>query len=348
MSCTNCYDGCGTPVPDACVKYTGQDIPLFGLCTGDPLSKVEEVLINKLTSALDGTGILLSDITLNCSFITDLLNGQDKTLVNLIQVLVQANCTLKEMVDAIEYELTAPYTFNTVCLEGLNQDSTRDDILQAAINKICSVAATTDIIFADYVKATDLNSLIAQYLLTAGASGDQQSAKMVPYVAYEYYGSLSNFDSGGKGLSSAGFNKVYICNGQNGTPDKRGRVAVGAIQGVPGGTLDAAVDPNLPANPNTNYTLSQKFGQSYVALNIQQMPAHTHTVNDPGHAHSYTFGGNSASGSNEQGYQRWDTNNQNKTTQSSQTHITIGNAGGSQSHENRQPSIAAYYIMYIP
>ena len=57
MSCVGCYNGCGTPTPDKCVKYTGVDITFLGsttpdICTNDPLYKVEQVLITKIQSIL--------------------------------------------------------------------------------------------------------------------------------------------------------------------------------------------------------------------------------------------------------------------------------------------------------
>ena len=93
---------------------------------------------------------------------------------------------------------------------------------------------------------------------------------MVPYVAYEYYGPLTNFDGSGIGIPANGFFKVYLCNGLNGTPDKRGRVAVGAIQNVPGGPLDAAVNPSNAGNPN--YALYTTAGANTVTLITSQIP----------------------------------------------------------------------------
>lgn len=367
MSCVNCFDGCGTPISDECVKYTGPSIPLLGIETGDPLSKLEAEIVEKLAEFAQGEGIVLSSIDLKCTFIEDILGScKDKTLINLIQALIDANCTLKQLLDALAEKVNPSYTFNVSCLTGLPADPTRDDILQALINNYCATKATVDIIFGDYVKATDLDTLIAMYL--AGASGSVQNyTKMVPYVAYEYYGSLANFDGAGKGLAASGFDKVYLCNGQNGTPDKRGRVAVSVTTVPGGGAFDPAVDPTIPANAGTNYVLNQKFGSSYITLNINQMPAHTHTatVSETPHKHyiSNDSGLNSAlTGSNYAQKQAalgnnssYDLRGTSSTaniglTSGSTTGVTVSNAsaGLNQSHDNRQPSIAAYYIMYIP
>lgn len=372
MSCINCFDGCGTPMPDTCVKYTGENIPLLGISTGDPVSKVEQSIIAKLEEFAAGQGITLSTIDLKCDFLDTLFGCcKDKTLVNLIQLLIDANCTLKDLVASLEAVVFAPTAFNTSCLTGLPTNPTRDEILQATLDQLCSITTTVNTVAGDYVKATDLNSLIAAYL--AGASGTvQQYTKMVPYVAYEYYGTLGNFDAGGKGIAAVGYDKVYICNGSNGTPDKRGRVAVGAVQGVPAGTvpLDPFVDPTIPSNAGTNYSLLQKFGQSYVTLLANQMPGHTHiaTVSDLGHTH-FTAGVSENGDTNdlvnsthpvayiarEQGEFKYRLLNSYTSatvglSSKASSNITITNAssGGSQSHDNRQPSIAAYYIMYIP
>jgi len=172
---------------------------------------------------------------------------------------------------------------------------------------------------------------------------------MVPYVAYEYYGPLSNFNSTGIGLSANSFEKVYLCNGLNGTPDKRGRVAVGAIANVPGGTLDAAVDPTLPANAGKNWTLFQKIGASSVTLNTSQLPAHTHSIIDPGHDHLIptTNSGTASAGGDPVRGTLLGSANGRKVVKST-TGIVIESTGSTTPHDNMQPSIGAYFIMYIP
>ena len=209
--------------------------------------------------------------------------------------------------------------------------------------------------------------MIAAYLASqAGGGSTQEYVKMVPFVAYEYYGPLSNFDGSGVGIPGFGFYKVYLCNGLNGTPDKRGRVAVGAIDNVPpvGIGLDAAVNPVFVGNPN--YALFTTAGANSVTLITSQLPSHSHTgtgtttvtLNDPGHFH---YVGNTPEG--------WDSSGsigivnrtpKNVQTTTSTTGITvtsntpgnvaigIDNTGSGQAHANIQPVIAAYYIMYIP
>jgi len=348
MACVDCLKNCPEIISDKCVVYTGPDVPLLGICTNNSLSTIEEVIINKLLSALDGTGITPDDVTLeNCDAIKTALGTKDPTLNNLLQVLIDNQCTLKTAIDALQ---VSPASFDIKCLTGLTSSSTPNQILQAVINTLCSVKTAVDSFPTTYVKNSDLSVLVTQ-IIQQGSGGGVPAYKdrLVPYVAYEYYGSLSNFDNNGKGITSLGFDKVYLCNGLNGTPDKRGRVAVGAVRNVPGGSLDSAVNPALAINPNTNYAVGDKFGENYNTLDVTNIPPHSHTVTDPGHDHSLPsdiqYNGNTAggeSGTDEKGPAV------NKKTGNSKTNISIGSTGGGQPHNNRQPSIAALYIMHIP
>ena len=42
---------------------------------------------------------------------------------------------------------------------------------------------------------------------------------MIPYAAMPYYGDLNYFSVTGAGLTGTMWEKVYLCNGNNGTPD---------------------------------------------------------------------------------------------------------------------------------
>lgn len=361
-NCSNCYNGCTEIVSDKCVRYTGVDVPVLGIKNGDSLSFVEQAVISFLTTLLDGSGIILN---INNQIICELVKKHlpecdDLTLPNIITALIKAICELEVRVGNLEDDFDAlegPY--NIGCLTGVTSTSGTHAILQAAITKLCSVETALNALSinlnSNYVKLADLNTLIQNYLNSISAT-TQQSSKMIPYTVVEYYGPLTNFDGSGKGLASAGFDKIYICNGLNGTPDKRGRVGVGAIQGVPGGGV---LDPEvLPSVTSPNYTLLQKAGTNAVTLTTAQIPAHTHTatsiVVEPnsgqGHRHDYigvdtveTAGGTTSTRR---------CGDFTKQTSYATTGITvntsIGNTGGGTSHNNIQPVLACYYIMYIP
>ena len=320
--------------------------------------------MNALVPLLDGTG---DAITLSsgdvCALVTGYLTaGLTHTSKEWITALSKGECNLQAQIVAINNTLAilnADYSIG--CLTGVTASSDTHDILQAVITKLCitvaDLAALTLDVDTNYVKLADLDALIAAYLASqSGGGSNQQYLKMVPYVAYEYYGSLTNFDGTGAGLNSAGFYKVYLCNGLNGTPDRRGRVAVGAIQNVPGGPLDAAVNPANIGNPN--YAIFNTAGANTVTLITSQMPSHSHgatatsvgTISPNPHSHSYA-GVQAPSG---QGDGSRTSVPLAKNTSSVSlsvditTSVTNSDTGGGAAHANIQPVIAAYYIMYIP
>lgn len=360
MSCKDCLLNCPEIISDQCVQYTGPEIPLLGICPGDQLSEFEASIANQVISMLNGTGISPANVTVNCTFLQDILGSASPTLSNLLQMLVTASCTLKDLVDAIDTAIGDSPAFDTACLTGLPANPTRDDILQAVVTLLCSINSTVAAFPTTYVKLSDLTNLVTQIVNTINGGGGtvvQNSTKLIPYTAMPYFGPLSNFDGQGKGISQLGFDKIYLCNGNNGTPDLRGRVVVGAIRSVPGGTLDAAVDPAVNPN-NPNWALNDKKGETYHTLLLSEMPAHTHTITDAGHKHSILgiSGGDNSDNNNTVRFAGGDKSNDQtgffftntQACQTATTGITINNAGSGQPHNNIQPSIAAYYIMYIP
>jgi microcystin-dependent protein len=393
MSCSNCppepcYNGCVQVVSDQCVRYTGLDSIPLDITSGDNLQLVIENIIDKLVPLLSGTGdkITIASV-IRCAIVNGYLptpvGTNQWTSEQLFQTLVKVVCNLQTQITAVAADITtlnADYTIG--CLTGVTSSSDTHAIVQAIINKLCTTVADLVALELDvdtnYVKLADLDALIAAYIAGQGSgNSNQQYLKMVPYVAYEYYGSISNFDGSGIGIPANGFFKVYLCNGLNGTPDKRGRVAVGAINNVPGAPLDAAVDPDNVGNPN--YSLYTTSGANTVTLITSQIPVHTHnatvvasgTVGDHTHiimggsgpggsaapnalevaANEKADGGNASykmSVATSQVHNSGITSASGAGSVSLSVAVSNSETGSGSAHANIQPVIGAYYIMYIP
>jgi microcystin-dependent protein len=356
MSCSNCFNGCAEIVSDQCVRYTGIDIPVLGIKSGDSLSYVEQALITFLTSTLDGSGIKPTiDPTIICNLVKQYLpTCEDLTVTNILTALIKAACdlqtqtftnltsinTINGQIATIEanYNLTCDYI--TDVTPSVTPSSGTHAVLQATIDALCAFILDVE---AHYVLLVDLPGLIQDYLNTLYPP-TQQYTKMIPYVAVPYFGSVANFDSTGAGFANLGYDKIYLCNGNNSTPDLRGRVLVGAIQGMYGGPLAPAVDPNFSFY-NPNYAVNDISGTNSIILNTPQLPAHTHGIVDPGHAHTYLKAGTvGVTESLTQGI----TSGATGITSTATTNISVTSAGGGQPHQNNQPSWACYYIIYIP
>jgi len=355
-NCQNCFNGCAEIISDRCIRYTGIDIPTLGIQTGDNLSSVEQSLTTFLVSALNGTGIKidLSSITI-CSLVRSYLPVcGDITIVDISKALIQSACSLQAQVtnlsDTINI-LNADY--DKACLAGVTDSSDTHAIVQATINAVCALTDDfTDLVTSlplTYVKLVDLNTLIQNYLNSQGTTTKYYN-RMIPYAVVEYYGPIAgNFDGTGKGIASGPWEKIYLCNGINGTPDKRGVVGVGVTDGsMLGGTLPPATIPN---STNPNYTLSGTIvGVNSVTLGLNQIPSHTHTatVHDSGHSHTISGTTHNASGPGSESV--LNPGSSSFSTSTNTTGITVTNdyQGGNQGHVNYQPGLGCYYIQYRP
>ncbi len=110
-------------------------------------------------------------------------------------------------------------------------------------------------------------------------------------------------------------------------PDLRGRVPVGPRNG-----------PGL-----SSVRLGQKTGTESVTLTIAQIPSHNHTA--VAGATSPVGRGGSSSTPTAKYWADGGNYATTKNTQMATDAVTVGDTGGSQSHENRQPSLGLNYII---
>jgi len=375
QNCSNCYNGCTEITSDKCVKYTGVDVPILGIKTGDSLSFVEQALITFLGSTLDGTGIQpvvpASDI---CPIVdANLDNCNPLSLNNYLVGIIKTICDLNIQIEAIE--VSNPSTvYNVGCVENVQNTSSTSEVLQQTIVKLCEVEQSLNTFITDvtnnYVQIVDINTYIENYLNT---NPQQQllNSRMVPFSSQPYFGSLSPFDASGAGIGI--WDRIFLCNGNNGTPDLRGRVPVGATD-MPGQSMDSAVDPGNSGNPT--YNLTSLVGTNQVVLTTAEIPSHTHigTVSAPSpetHTHQMlvkpgVMGQGGATVypdySNPGGERRGERRTMDSGVsgvgsydaaytelEGNHTHtVTIDVTGGGLGHNNYQPGMGAYYIIYIP
>lgn len=366
MDCPNCFNDCVNKTTDRCTKYTGEDVLFLDIKKGYSLLALEKALITKLSDVIKGTGVFPEvDEESVCSFIiSNFLEEKDLNKYNLnefLEAILYSICELKTNVNSFtQFVNQAEAEYDIKCLQGVTESDSTHVIVQALINKICNLnQSVNDIVTSlqnNYVKTNQINSYIETYLNESVSSF--QKDKMVPFTAIEYYGPLNVFDSTGKGLLL--WDKIFLCNGNNGTPDKRGRVAVGAIVDSKGGTMSPQVDNAIPGNPN--YAALTPFGSNLVNLSISQLPSHNHdsivTITDPGHTHDWLFGSETDDQNKGASYREFtqvpgiNGDLPSSPIKRSVTNITAklsqGYTGTGEGHSNIQPVLPCHFIIYIP
>lgn len=147
-------------------------------------------------------------------------------------------------------------------------------------------------------------------------------------------GSVSTFDGTGKGFGE--LTGWALCNGNNSTPDLRGKFVVG-------------YDPG-----DTDYdTIGETGGEKEHQLTEDELPEHSHTGltdNDGAHSHTIIQNDNDSGDSNRFGNVNPSGNDRNGSTETDGAHshsFTTDNTGGDQPHENRPPYYTIAYIMRI-
>lgn len=362
-SSSNPYN-CANPVSSNCVTYQGEAVPVFGVCRGDTISEVIAVIISELEGALDGTSITLSDVTADCEFISNQLAGKNKTLFNLIQILIDSSCTLKELIDDLDTQVNAAESFETKSITP-TADTTQG-VIQGIINKVDSLNTTvTDItgdlgtepittVIAEYAGNAVKNQIQSGYGVTKSGSGESASvafsAFVPPMCPIFCVANLSNFDATGKGKVDTAFSGYYICNGLNGTPDLRGFVTGGAtnLPGIQGVTLNSIVDPTTNADLTYAANIGDRKGEVKHQLSINELP--TFSVSGTTDAHSHSLSGLQAAvpaGEQFQSFNAVTTGGNGIETSSETVGFTSDPIGQNYKHENRQPTYYGYFIMRL-
>ena len=102
----------------------------------------------------------------------------------------------------------------------------------------------------------------------------------------------------------------------------------------------SATDPDFNA-------VHKSGGSKTVNIGIENLPAHSHSVNDPGHTHPYSaplVSGSHPGGSS--GYDRPNSPN-NGNSGTAKTNITIGSVGGNVPLKTLIPYNTLVYIIYV-
>lgn len=368
-------------IPVDSVIWTGDDIECLNICNGEAITELMFAVATRVCQLMEITNV--ENITLCDKFIAA-LGTQDKVIANLLQILFDESCSLREFIEQVEKDTKTSIglTLDFKCistqidpctptnLENLSQ------VLQVIINAFCdlknqfdnlvdSIGDLIDNDITEYLDGLFESDLPNRIIKIVGPTPKYKFRGFVPPNCPIFYtGPMSYFNGSGIGIGP--MTGWYLCNGANGTTDMRGVVPVGMLQGMGGGTLPSNVNPSTnPITPSANYSMGDRGGRIGVNLTTSQIPSHSHpiVVNDPGHAHTYTRFYMPSRNANDpnivwpsgtDGLERDNgadvmTAQRSESTSTNTTGITvnISSTGGGQIHENRMPYVAGAYIQMI-
>lgn len=182
---------------------------------------------------------------------------------------------------------------------------------------LLSYTATAEMTITEKGDVVIGSSDSASDLTVYGQIKNQNGGVIPKNVIVMWYGEKSNIPKG-----------WAICDGKKGTPNLINMFVVGA------GDL---------------YSFKTTGGNSSVTLTVDEMPSHTHTMNNAGkHSHDLSLPprGDKEWGSGS-GNTMWGSWSQRQTTEDGQHKHTINSKGDGKPHDNMPPYYALYFIMKL-
>lgn len=371
-------------IPDSNIEYTGPAIPSLGICTGDILTEVEAIILQKVIDYSTGVGINIPQIDLtSCNLFVNFITccSTCTDLNCLMQVIFTSLCTLYTDFTSLQSEintlLNGPYAL--ACLSGLGSNPTLVQIIQEIIKELCNAeAAITTLQGQISSLTTTLPTTIGNFLsnalsscqstagMTKSGTGASFTASFKGFalvgVVLPYAGPTAGlFDSTGLGLVNTPACGWALANGNNGTQNMIGQVPVGAGIGIMGGTT--------PVNATgTNYPLFAKIGEPTHTLIATEIPSTGVSVSGS-HTHDF-FAVSDCKSTTGNANNVWVVDVATPNPGGCNTEATTGpfyntphtfsdkistftgtysgsTAGGGGSHNNVQPSTALLYIQRL-
>lgn len=156
------FTGCTSSQSSDCVVWAGPDMECLGLTTGMSITDVEHIIACKLCDIIDELD--LKDLDLSCLVANPTVADADKKLKLILQLLLENQCTLKDLIDAAGggSDSCCDLTLNLKCLKKLDEFENEipqdlNQVLQSLVNEVC---LQKDEITALQAQANDLQDQI--------------------------------------------------------------------------------------------------------------------------------------------------------------------------------------------
>lgn len=141
MKATRLDSGCSASLSTKCVVWNGPRIECLNICNGDTLTDAVYTIATKVCEIAGDLD--LSTVDLTC--LIDQTPVTDKSLKNILEVILDNQCTLKDLIDAIDGSGSTgvELNLNLRCLKKFDEFDNEipqdlNQTLQSIVNEVCT------------------------------------------------------------------------------------------------------------------------------------------------------------------------------------------------------------------
>ena len=145
------YTRCPEVVSTNCITYQGESIDCLGVCKGMTLTKLEDIVVNKICDLATLTNMSVIDFTHKCPWIATAWNNAhpgnhpnvDNTILNILNFILDELCVLQAEITVLQTPVEPEVTLDYDCCS-TNSCVTTGKVtlsvaLQNIINCICGL-----------------------------------------------------------------------------------------------------------------------------------------------------------------------------------------------------------------
>ena len=145
------YTRCPEVVSTNCITYQGESIDCLGICKGMTLTKLEDIVVNKICDLATLTNMSVINFTHKCPWIATAWNNAhpeinpnvDNTILNILNFILDELCVLQAEITVLQTPVEPKVTLDYACCSTNSCVTTGKETLSVAlqniINCICEI-----------------------------------------------------------------------------------------------------------------------------------------------------------------------------------------------------------------
>ena len=138
------FTRCPEVVSTNCITYQGESIDCLGICKGMTLTKLEDIVVNKICDLATLTNMSVIDFTHKCPWIATAWNNAhpgnhpnvDNTILNILNFILDELCVLQAEITVLQTPVEPKVTLDYACCSTNSCVTTGKVTLSVALQNI--------------------------------------------------------------------------------------------------------------------------------------------------------------------------------------------------------------------